>query len=148
MAFYSLNFSLISNKSSILLILQINLCYFHFDIPSSLIMPFMSYLISYDFTLILLQHSGFHKLSFHNFISKIPQCDTWCSYAPLQFHVLYTLSGQGVTSGVPRVSYHGPLTKITPFASVLGESGSPVTTCNRGLWADRDSRPPYTSFNV
>ena len=58
-------------------------------------MPFMFHLVDYDFTLVLLQHSGFHKLSFHNFISKIPQCDTLCSYTPLQFHVLYTLSGPG-----------------------------------------------------
>ena len=38
--------------------------------------------------------------------------------------------------GDPRVSYHGPLTRTTPFASFLGESGSPVTNCSRGLWAD------------
>ena len=34
--------------------------------------------------------------------------------------------------GVPGVSYHGPLTKITPFALVLGESSSLVTTCSWG----------------
>ena len=36
-------------------------------------------------------------------------------------------------SGEPEVSCQGPLTKRTPFASVLGESGSPVTNCSQGL---------------
>ena len=94
---YSLIFLLISIKSSSTLILQINLCYFHFVIPSSQIMPFMSHLINYDFTLVLLQHSGFINLSFHNFISKILQCDTLSSYTPLQLHVLYIISERGVT---------------------------------------------------
>ena len=63
-------------------------------------MPFMSHLINYDFTLVLLQHSGFHNLSFHNFIFKIPQCHTLCLYTPLQLHVLYILLGRGVTLGL------------------------------------------------
>ena len=46
----------------------------------------------------------------------------------------------------PGVSYH--LTRTTPFASVLGESGSPVTICSQGLWADMDNRPSIPSFNV
>ena len=29
------------------------------------------------------------------------QYDTWYSYTPLQYHVLYTLSGRGVTKIVP-----------------------------------------------
>ena len=61
-------------------------------------MTFMSHFYRLQFYPFLLQHSGFINLSFHNFISKIPQCDTWCSYTPLQFHVLYTLSGWGVTA--------------------------------------------------
>ena len=59
-------------------------------------MPFMSHLINYDFILVLVRHSGFINLSFHNFISKMLQCDTWCSYTPLQLHVLYTISERGV----------------------------------------------------
>ena len=96
--FYILIFALIANKSSISKKFYFNFCYFYFGIQSSLIMPFMSHLINYDFTLILLQHSGFLNLSFRHFISKIPQCDTWCSYTPLQFHALYTLSGRGITN--------------------------------------------------
>ena len=94
---YSMIFALINIWSSISQEFQFNLFYFNFGILSSLIMPFMSHLINYDFTLVLVPHSGFINLSFNNFISKIPQCDTWCSYTPLQLHVLYTLSGQGVT---------------------------------------------------
>ena len=44
-------------------------------------------------------------------------------------------------SGEPGVSSQGSLTRITPFASLLGESGNPVTDCNPGLWADIDIRP-------
>ena len=43
---------------------------------------------------------------------------------------------------------HRPLTKTTPFASVLGELGSPVTNCSHGLWVDIDKRPPIPSFKV
>ena len=43
-------------------------------------------------------NSGFTKLSFPTLVSKILQYDTWCSYTPLQYHVLYTLSGRGVAS--------------------------------------------------
>ena len=63
-------------------------------------MPFMSYLINYDFTLVLVQHSGFINLSFHNFIlnnnSQKYYNYTWCTYEPPQLHVLYTLSGRGI----------------------------------------------------
>ena len=40
---------------------------------------------------------GFHKHSFPTLVSKILLCDTWYSYTPLQYHVLYTLSERGVT---------------------------------------------------
>ena len=50
--------------------------------------------------------------------------------------------------GEPGVSYHGPLTKIKPFASVLGELGSLVTNCSWGLWANKDNRPQCASFKV
>ena len=44
--------------------------------------------------------SGFHNFSFRILVSKILICDTWYSYTPLQYHVLYTLSGRGVTRNV------------------------------------------------
>ena len=68
MAFYSLNFLLIAKRSSISQQFYFNFYYFYFGILSSLLMTFMSHLINYNFTLVLLQHSGFHKLSFYNFI--------------------------------------------------------------------------------
>ena len=41
---------------------------------------------------------GMWKLNVMTIIkSEILQCDTWYSYTPLQYHVLYTLSGRGVT---------------------------------------------------
>ena len=40
--------------------------------------------------------------------------------------------------GEPGVSYHGPITRTTPFASILWELGSLVTNFSRGLWADID----------
>ena len=46
------------------------------------------------------------------------------------------------------VSYHRPLTKTTPFDSVLGESGNPVINYSRELWADIDKRPTIPSFKV
>ena len=48
--------------------------------------------------------------------------------------------------GEPRVSSQGPLTSITPFASILGESGSPLTNCSRELWADMGIRPPCATL--
>ena len=64
-------------------------------------MPFMSHLINYNFNPCSNTNSGFHKLSFHIFIlnknSQKYYNGTWCTYAPLQSHVLYTLSGRGVT---------------------------------------------------
>ena len=116
MPFYNPMFPLIAIKSLVTLNVAINLCYFHvwhtifqfmfyfnFGILSSLIMPFMSHLINYDFTLVLGPHSEFINLSFHNFIlnnnsKKTNYNCTWCTYAPLQLHVLYTLSGWGVTN--------------------------------------------------
>ena len=62
-----------------------------------MIFIFMSYLFNDICTLILIQNPGFHKLSFPTLVSKILQCDTWYSYTPLQYHVLYTLPGRGVT---------------------------------------------------
>ena len=98
---YSLIFLLIAIKSSSTLILQINLFYFNFGILSSSSMPFMSHLINYDFNPCSNTNFGFHKLSFHIFIlnnnSQKYYNGTWCTYAPLQSHVLYTLSGRGVT---------------------------------------------------
>ena len=102
---YSLIFLLIAIKSSSTLILKINLFYFNFGILSSLIMPFMSHLINYGFNPYSNTNSGFHKLSFHIFIlnknSQKYYNGTWCTYAPLQSHVLYTLPGRGVTVQVP-----------------------------------------------
>ena len=40
---------------------------------------------------------GSLNFSFPNLVSKIPQCDTWCSDTPIQLHVLYTFLGRGVT---------------------------------------------------
>ena len=62
----------------------------------------MSHLINYYFTLVLLQQFRVHNLSFHIFILKNNSQKyynfTWCSYTPLQLHVLYTISGRGVTT--------------------------------------------------
>ena len=88
-----------------------NLVLKHFDIANQLILfPFWHAIFSnyalyilfgiYIFTLLLVPQSRFHKLSLHIFIlnnSQIYYNDTWCSYTPLQYHVLYTLSGRGVT---------------------------------------------------
>ena len=65
-------------------------------------MFFISFLLNDNCTLILIQNPEFYNLFFPNLVSKILQCDTWYSYTPLQYHVLYTLSGRGVT---PQVSY-------------------------------------------
>ena len=59
---------------------------------------------------------GFHKLSFPTLVPKILQCDTWYSYTPLQYHVLYTLSGRGVT---PRVVSHSPELNVDCLCVVL-----------------------------
>ena len=67
-----------------------------------MIFIFMSYFFNDICTLILIQNPGFHKLSFPTLVSKILQCDTWYSYTPLQYHVLYTLPGRGVTA----IAYH------------------------------------------
>ena len=64
---YNPIFALIAIKSSSTLILQINLCYFHFGILSSLVMTFMSHLINYDFTLVLVQHFRVHKFIISQF---------------------------------------------------------------------------------
>ena len=99
--FYILIFPLITNRSLISLIFEINLDYLYFGILSSLIMPFMSHLIQLRFYPCFITTSGFHKLSFYIFIlnknSQKYYNGTWCTYAPLQSHVLYTLSGRGVT---------------------------------------------------
>ena len=60
-------------------------------------MLFISFLLNDNCTLILIHNPGFYNLSFPNLVSKILQCDTYCSYTPLQFHVLYTISRRGVT---------------------------------------------------
>ena len=46
------------------------------------------------------------------------------------------------------VSYHRRLTKMTPFTSVLGESGSLITNCSQGLWVDMDRQLLVSSFKV
>ena len=63
-------------------------------------MIFIFFLLNDNCALIHYHNSRFHKLSFPNLVSKILLCDTWYSYTPLQYHVLYTLSGRGVTSKI------------------------------------------------
>ena len=104
---YSLNFPLINIWSSISPQLHFNFCYFYFGILSSLIMPFMSHLINYDFTLVLVQHSGFINLSLHNFILiTTPKNITMTlgAYVPLRLLVPCTFSGWGVTIYLSNIS--------------------------------------------
>ena len=90
-----------------------NLFLKHFDIANQLILfsfwhaIFSNYALYilfgiYIFTLLLVPQFRFHKLSLHisilNNNSQKYYNGTWCSYTPLQYHVLYTLSGRGVTS--------------------------------------------------
>ena len=98
---YSLTFPLIKIRSSISQHLHNNFCYFHNGISSSQIMVFISFLENYNFTLLLVQHSGFNKFIISQFHheQQLPKYynDTWCTYAPLWLHIPYTLLGRGVT---------------------------------------------------
>ena len=99
---YSLIFPLIKIRSSISQHLHNNFCYFHNGLSSSQIMVFISFFVNYNFTLLLVQHSGFNKCIIspchpEQQLQKKYYKDTWCTYAPLRLHVPYTFSGRGVT---------------------------------------------------
>ena len=119
-----------------------NLVLKHFDIANQLILfsfwhaIFSNYALYilfriYIFTLLLVPQFQFHKLSLHIFIlnnnSQKYYNGTWCSYTPLQLHVLYTFSEWGVTlSETPDSGTHTkPLTSRATFPLALTRIGSP-----------------------
>ena len=95
---YNLIILLIASRSSISQKLHFNFCYSYFGILSSLIMTFMSHLINYTFTLILLQQFRVHKFMISQFHLKNTTMALGAHMRPLKLHVLYTFSGRGVTN--------------------------------------------------
>ena len=64
---YSLIILLIASRSSISQKLHFNFCYSYFGILSSLMMTFISYLINYTFTLVILQQFRVYKFMISQF---------------------------------------------------------------------------------
>ena len=95
---YSLIILLIASRSCISQKLHFNFCYSYFGILSSLIMTFMSHLINYTFTLVLLQQFRVHKFMISQFHLKNTTMALGAHMRLLQLHVLYTFSGWGVTN--------------------------------------------------
>ena len=98
---YSLIFILIAIKSSSTLILQVNFFYFNFWHPIFSNYGFHLLFGNLQFYPCSNINSGLNHLSFRHFIlnnnSQKHYNFTWYASAPLQLHVLYTLSRRGVT---------------------------------------------------
>ena len=105
---YSLIILLIASRSSISQKFHFNFCYSYFGILSSLIMTFMSHLINYTFTLVLIQQFQVHKFMISQFHLQNTTMALGAHMRPLQLHVLYTFSGRGVTPNTEDFSDTSP----------------------------------------